>query len=143
MKKVRLTVCSLLLLAAAGGLAWGQAERVVVQPKDTGGALINPGMGWMFHHYDNSLTTYTVDLAPYGHGAGVSRREFGLYAPGLVRPRARGRKVQLVHRRHAHAEVGGGGQDHRLPVLHVGGLSGERPTPRRAGWRKRAPKATT
>jgi hypothetical protein len=37
---------------------------VVVQPKDTGVALINPGMGWMFHHYDNSLTTYTVDLAP-------------------------------------------------------------------------------
>ncbi|MGA8184976.1 MAG: DUF4832 domain-containing protein [Terriglobia bacterium] len=38
--------------------------RIVVQPDDTGKALINPGMGWVFHHYDNNLRTYTVNLAP-------------------------------------------------------------------------------
>ena len=25
---------------------------VTVQPYDTGEALVNPGMGWCFHHYD-------------------------------------------------------------------------------------------
>ena len=40
------------------------ATPTVVNPQDTGIALINPGMGLMFHHYDNSITTYTVDLAP-------------------------------------------------------------------------------
>jgi hypothetical protein len=39
--------------------------RIVVKPNDTGEALINPGMGWMFHHYDNNLRTYTVNLAPW------------------------------------------------------------------------------
>ncbi len=41
-----------------------QSARTVVRPEDTGTALVNPGMGWMFHHYDNNITTYTVDLAP-------------------------------------------------------------------------------
>lgn len=41
-----------------------QSARTVVQPEDTGAALINPGMGWMFHHYDNNITRYTVDLEP-------------------------------------------------------------------------------
>jgi hypothetical protein len=41
-----------------------QENRVVVSPRDTGVALINPGMGWMFQHYDNNIRTYTVDLDP-------------------------------------------------------------------------------
>jgi Domain of unknown function (DUF4832)/Beta-galactosidase len=41
------------------------SERISVRPKDTGEALINPGMGWMFHHYDNNLRSYTVNLAPW------------------------------------------------------------------------------
>jgi hypothetical protein len=64
MKNLRMIFRSLLLLAAATGFVWAESERTIVQPKDTGVALINPGMGWMFHHYDNSLTAYTVDLAP-------------------------------------------------------------------------------
>jgi hypothetical protein len=40
------------------------AERVVVRPKDTGAALVNPGMGWMLQHYDNDIRRYTVDLEP-------------------------------------------------------------------------------
>ncbi len=51
-------------LLVAAGLAAAEPARTVVQPKDTGAALVNPGMGWMFHHYDNDLSHYTVDLAP-------------------------------------------------------------------------------
>ncbi len=32
--------------------------------QDTGAALRNPGMGWIFHTYDNSLERYGADLAP-------------------------------------------------------------------------------
>ena len=39
-------------------------DRVVVHPKDTGAALINPDMGWVLHYYDNSLTNYGSRLAP-------------------------------------------------------------------------------
>ena len=64
MKNARKAFCSFLLLAAAAGFARAQSERIIVHPEDTGAALINPGMGWMFHHYDNNLRTYTVNLAP-------------------------------------------------------------------------------
>lgn len=40
------------------------SDRVVVRPKDTGAALINPDMGWVLHYYDNSLTNYGSRLAP-------------------------------------------------------------------------------
>ncbi|MDP2996204.1 MAG: DUF4832 domain-containing protein [Bryobacterales bacterium] len=53
-------VCLLLLAASA----LPGAERVVVRPQDTGAALINPGMGWMFQHYDNDIRRYSVDLDP-------------------------------------------------------------------------------
>ncbi len=53
----------LLLLAAASALAGGP-QLTTVRPADTGAALCNPGMGWMFHHYDNDIRHYTVDLAP-------------------------------------------------------------------------------
>jgi len=39
-------------------------DRTVVRPRDTGAALVNPGMGWVFHHYDNSIRNYGLDLAP-------------------------------------------------------------------------------
>ena len=44
--------------------ATAQENRTVVRPQDTGAALVNPGMGWVFHHYDNSISNYGVDLAP-------------------------------------------------------------------------------
>ena len=64
MKHARSIVCTCLLLMGAAGVVRAQSDRTVVHPQDTGVALINPVMGWMFHHYDNSLTTYTVDLEP-------------------------------------------------------------------------------
>lgn len=61
---MRCVIKQLFILMAGCGLAAAQPARTVVQPKDTGAALINPGMGWMFHHYDNDITRYTVNLAP-------------------------------------------------------------------------------
>jgi len=59
------TIFGLLLILFAGAQpAPAQPARTVVQSKDTGAALINPGMGWMFQHYDNNISTYTVNLAP-------------------------------------------------------------------------------
>ncbi len=52
----------LALLAASPACA--QPARTVVRLQDSGAALVNPGMGWMFHHYDNDIQRYTVDLAP-------------------------------------------------------------------------------
>ncbi|MBM3744540.1 MAG: DUF4832 domain-containing protein [Acidobacteria bacterium] len=54
-------VLALMLLAGCG---YAQEQRITVRPKDTGVALINPGMGWALHHFDNDLTRYTVDLEP-------------------------------------------------------------------------------
>ena len=53
-----LLLCSTVLPAAA------QSRRMTVRPADTGAALVNPGMGWQFHHFDNNITTYSVDLKP-------------------------------------------------------------------------------
>ena len=41
-----------------------EAELVVVHPQDSGAALINPAMGWVFHYYDNSLSNYGGRLDP-------------------------------------------------------------------------------
>ena len=34
------------------------AGRVVVRPEATREALINPGMGWVYYHFDNSNWNY-------------------------------------------------------------------------------------
>ncbi len=50
----------------AGSLAIGdQSEKcVLVQPKDTGEALVNPGMGWTLHYYSNYIENYGSKLEP-------------------------------------------------------------------------------
>ena len=59
---------TILFLCVVVGLAvrWSAfaIEPVVVRPVDTGVALLNPGMGWVFHHYDNSLAGYGAPLGP-------------------------------------------------------------------------------
>lgn len=41
-----------------------QDEWVTVQPTDTGEALVNPGMGWVLHYYDNIPENYGSRLEP-------------------------------------------------------------------------------
>jgi len=55
------------ILVALGGaalLAQTPADRVVVHLNDTGVALVNPGMGWQLHHYDNGIRNYGLNLDP-------------------------------------------------------------------------------
>jgi hypothetical protein len=40
------------------------ATNVVVHPADNGEALLNPGMGWVLHYYDNSLSVYGTREEP-------------------------------------------------------------------------------
>ncbi|MCX6628857.1 MAG: DUF4832 domain-containing protein [Candidatus Solibacter sp.] len=56
--------------AAVALLAWmpmplAAQGRIVVHPNDTGAALVNPGMGWVFHHYDNDIVRYGSKLEPW------------------------------------------------------------------------------
>ena len=58
-----------LLSIASSGDALGAENRTVVNAVDSGAVLVNPGMGWVLHHYDNSLTHYGSKLEPSVFGA--------------------------------------------------------------------------
>ena len=45
-------------------VAMGDQEMVTVRPADSGAELINPGMGWVLHYYDNVPANYGSKLAP-------------------------------------------------------------------------------
>ena len=64
----RLLPAAAVVLAFSVGLVGvqvqGEPDRISVRPEETGVALLNPGMGWVFHHYDNDLVHYGTDLAP-------------------------------------------------------------------------------
>jgi hypothetical protein len=55
---------SLILTAATATGALAGAQITVVRPPDTGAALVNPGMGWVLHHYDNIAFNYGGKLEP-------------------------------------------------------------------------------
>jgi hypothetical protein len=55
---------TVLFMAALAAALAQPGKLVIVRPADTGAALINPGMGWQFQHYDNDIRRYTVDLDP-------------------------------------------------------------------------------
>jgi len=57
-----LLLLTLITLPLACAVA-GQPDTVV-RPADTGEALANPGMGWVFHYYDNVPAHYGSRLAP-------------------------------------------------------------------------------
>jgi hypothetical protein len=59
-----LAFCSWSLLPAA------TPEWTTVHPEDTGEALENPSMGWVFHHFDNSIRQYGPPLGPSYEGEG-------------------------------------------------------------------------
>ncbi len=54
---------AMMVLLAMGGAATAQ-EWVTVRPPDTGEALVNPGMGWVLHYYDNIPENYGSRLEP-------------------------------------------------------------------------------
>lgn len=56
-----LILAAICLPAAGVGVA---PTNCVVQPEDTGEALVNPGMGWTFHFFSNVLENYGSKLAP-------------------------------------------------------------------------------
>ena len=45
------------------GAVAAEEEAVTVRPRDNGSALVNPGMGWVFHYYDNIPRNYGSKLA--------------------------------------------------------------------------------
>ena len=59
-----ITAVLVLLLLNLSKLAFTEGEIVAVNPADNGDALENPGMGWVFHHYDNIPRNYGSKLEP-------------------------------------------------------------------------------
>ena len=53
-----------LVLVAGAARADLSASRMTVRPEMTSEALVNPGMGWVYYHYDNSNWNYGADTAP-------------------------------------------------------------------------------
>ena len=54
MEMRRSLACVVLVFVAADPL-YSQESLYTARPIATGVALVNPGMGWMLHYYDNSL----------------------------------------------------------------------------------------
>ncbi len=61
-KRWRLILVVLAALAIGCASSSAQQKRTVIQPRDTGAALENPGMGWVFHYYDNRPSSYGSKL---------------------------------------------------------------------------------
>jgi hypothetical protein len=60
----KLAVCFLL----GSSMAWGaqdSSEWEYVSPQDNGAVLLNPGMGWVLHYYDNQVQNYGSRLEPF------------------------------------------------------------------------------
>lgn len=52
------------LVLMGTNLTLSAEETITVRPEDTGGALINPGMGWTMHFYSNVARNYGSKLEP-------------------------------------------------------------------------------
>jgi len=57
-------VAGVLAVLATGAVFAADEKTTIVQPQDTGEALVNPGMGWVLHHYDNIAFNYGGKLEP-------------------------------------------------------------------------------
>lgn len=60
----KLSCISVVVALALTGAASAGEKTTVVRPPDTGAALVNPAMGWVLHHYDNSPYNYGGRLEP-------------------------------------------------------------------------------
>lgn len=54
----------LVIVTTLASISSAGEKTTVVHPQDTGAALVNPGMGWVLHHYDNSPFNYGGRLEP-------------------------------------------------------------------------------
>ncbi|HOW74191.1 MAG TPA: DUF4832 domain-containing protein [Phycisphaerae bacterium] len=52
------------LVAVFSAAHAADADKVTTRPADTGGALVNPDMGWTMHFYSNIATNYGSKLKP-------------------------------------------------------------------------------
>ena len=57
------------LLLIGSNAAHADEAWVEVSPSDSGVPLENPGMGWVFHHYDNGITGYGAPLGDSYNGS--------------------------------------------------------------------------
>ena len=55
---------AVLAVGVLASLALAAQERTTARPRDSGAALCNPGMGWVFHYYDNVPAHYGSRLEP-------------------------------------------------------------------------------
>ena len=51
-------------VSAAAQQSRSQENPTVVRLQDSGAALVNPGMGWVYHHYNNNILWYGLELEP-------------------------------------------------------------------------------
>ncbi len=63
MKKLKRVAA--IIMVGGMTLCLSAQTRTVVSPKDSGAPLVNPGMGWVFHHYDNDIVRYGSRLEPW------------------------------------------------------------------------------
>ena len=109
MRKETLALGIVALLSGSLAVAGG-TDRVVVTPKATSDALINPGMGWVYYHFDNSNWNYggetepgdTLDWFPLRLDRPLRR-----YAAHRAAPRQRRRRIASLSPRH---------HPHRIPA---------------------------
>jgi hypothetical protein len=59
----------MVLLLIGSNAAHADEAWVEVSPSDSGVPLENPGMGWVFHHYDNGITGYGAPLGDSYNGS--------------------------------------------------------------------------
>lgn len=62
--KIACILAALALAAISAQAQEDQTGNYVVQPADTGQALVNPGMGWTMHFYSNGPSNYGSKLEP-------------------------------------------------------------------------------
>jgi hypothetical protein len=60
---IGIAVAILLSIAVLAAPNFGQ-NRITVTPPETGDALTNPGMGWVFYYYDDDLRQFGAGLDP-------------------------------------------------------------------------------
>ena len=105
-----------------------ESTLVTVRPHDNGQALVNSDMGWTMHFYSNIIANYGSKLEPsdtLDDFPGLSHR---LPAAPMVVPRAGGRTLRLVGRRHPGSTLDCQRQASRLPRKLLGKLDALRHT---------------